>query len=71
MDNLFGFDVALKYLKEGKAVRRRYCFDDGCSISLIQGRIEANPPWMFSEGYVLDTDDILAEDWEVVECEKG
>ena len=28
MDNLFGFDVAVKYLKEGKSLRRRHAFDD-------------------------------------------
>ena len=67
MDNLFGFDVAVKYLKEGKKIRRQCADDDECYISLIEGRIETYPPWKFAEGYVLNTDDILAEDWEVLE----
>ena len=67
MDNLFGFDVAVKYLKEGKRLRRQCAYDDECYIYLIQGRIETSPPWKFAEGYVLNTDDILAEDWEVLE----
>lgn len=63
VDGLFGFEVALHYMKQGHRARRRGArmeyFVDGSDFFFVLSNGEARPSVAFVDG------DILGTDWEV------
>lgn len=64
----YTFEAALVYLKQGKKIRRASWEDGGVVLTLVDKLIYCCVSrWNFPSPYKFYSDDILAEDWEVVE----
>lgn len=64
----YTFETALVYLKQGKKIRRASWEDGGEVLTLVGNLIyRCVGRWHFPGQYKFFSDDILAEDWEVVE----
>ena len=63
------FEDALKYMREGKKVKRP-CMTQKITITETEGREPYILIYHYDYGFVpykADSDDILAEDWEIVD----
>lgn len=72
-------EYALMAMRDGEQIRRSAWEDDGCRLSIVDGKLYGTSYYNPSTGFVeirepksfMSLDDILADDWEVVGKRNG